>query len=691
MKLGVEIEVKSDAEGPIKSIKSQLKDARNELNAVIDKFGEMSPQAAKAAQAVARLEDKIGDAKKLTDAFNPDAKFKGLSGAISGAVGAFSALQGAQALFGNKSKELEETLAKVQGAMALSQGINSVLESKDAFIALGAQIKATTIFQKLSAAAQWVWNAAMEANPIGAVVVAVTALIAGLVALIGWLKSSSDEAKNQAKAIESSSKALDNQTKSLERNSSEFDKNSKFRVDMAKASGQSSKAIRELELKLADEKIAFERSARAIAFQTYEKEKNYLATLRASGASDELINKQIENVNKAVKAVNDQNKKIQEAVDAKRDIERRHQVEVTQEQTDGEKKRAEKKKEADEKAIEKKKEELKKELELEKERQQKITQIRQETEDLITQNRINSIKDSYTKEQSELEVKYQKEIDDALAILDDKNLKEEDRQRLYNERRTAIDEQHRLDIQALTDKHNKELEDKAKELFDKEVNRKLQSYDDLLNDNDKTYQAKKDALDKEEEYINNVNVRKALGEEEYNKKLKAITDARKNIFKAEVQARRDGAKQIGDDMGKLGDIIGKQTVAGKALAIGQATINTYLGATEALKQKSTLPSPFDYAAKALNVTAIILSGLKAVKEIVKTPVPGGGGGGEPSAANITGGAAPIPATPETTILPQGQIDQIASANAATRAYVVESDVTSNQERITRLNRAARIN
>jgi len=41
------------------------------------------------------------------------------------------------------------------------------------------------------------------------------------------------------------------------------------------------------------------------------------------------------------------------------------------------------------------------------------------------------------------------------------------------------------------------------------------------------------------------------------------------------------------------------------------------------------------------------------------------------------------------MLDQNQVNQMASATA--RAFVVESDVSGNQERIRRLNRAARIN
>jgi hypothetical protein len=90
----------------------------------------------------------------------------------------------------------------------------------------------------------------------------------------------------------------------------------------------------------------------------------------------------------------------------------------------------------------------------------------------------------------------------------------------------------------------------------------------------------------------------------------------------------------------------------------------------------------------VNVAAIVASGIKSVKSILSTRVPGGGGGGgtSPSLPSVN---APLTPQIQTTNLNQGQINQLASATS--RAFVLESDVSGSQERIQRLNRAARIN
>jgi ribosomal protein S13 len=70
---------------------------------------------------------------------------------------------------------------------------------------------------------------------------------------------------------------------------------------------------------------------------------------------------------------------------------------------------------------------------------------------------------------------------------------------------------------------------------------------------------------------------------------------------------------------------------------------------------------------------------------VQVPGSSGGGGGQNINSNF---AAPLSPQASVTTLNQAQVNQI--GNIAAKAYVVESDVTGNQERIRRLNRAARI-
>jgi hypothetical protein len=133
-KVNIELEIKDN----VKSLKAQLREAQNEVTALSEKFGATSKEAVQAAKKAAELKDAIGDAKALTDAFNPDAKFNALSSSIGGVLNGFQAFEGALGLVGVEGKAVQETLLKVQSAMALSQGIQGLMEAKDSFKQLGA-------------------------------------------------------------------------------------------------------------------------------------------------------------------------------------------------------------------------------------------------------------------------------------------------------------------------------------------------------------------------------------------------------------------------------------------------------------------------------------------------------------------------------------------------------------------------
>lgn len=152
--LNLKVNVTGNVEESLGSIKKQLREAQNEVTALSDKFGATSREAVTAAKRAAELKDRIGDAKALTEAFNPDQKFRALTQSLSGVAGGFAAVQGALGLFGTESKEVEKQLLKVQSALSLSQGLESVGNSIDAFKALGTVIKdsAITAFKALKGA-----------------------------------------------------------------------------------------------------------------------------------------------------------------------------------------------------------------------------------------------------------------------------------------------------------------------------------------------------------------------------------------------------------------------------------------------------------------------------------------------------------------------------------------------------------
>jgi len=159
---------------------------------------------------------------------------------------------------------------------------------------------------------------------------------------------------------------------------------------------------------------------------------------------------------------------------------------------------------------------------------------------------------------------------------------------------------------------------------------------------------------------------------------------RMEIAQKEADFKKAQLEETGAALTNLSQIVGKETAAGKAIGIATATINTFQGASEALKQKSTLPSPFDVVAKIANVAAVIATGLKTVKSIASVKVPNaGGGGGGGGASTPSAPSLPAAQPPAFNVVGQGGTNQLAQVigeqtQQPVQAYVVANDVTSAQ-------------
>lgn len=184
-------------------------------------------------------------------------------------------------------------------------------------------------------------------------------------------------------------------------------------------------------------------------------------------------------------------------------------------------------------------------------------------------------------------------------------------------------------------------------------------------------------------------------EEQLTKQKELTREANRNLFSEEIRQRNEALQKYAEGFNIISNGFGKQTAIGKAAAIAETTINTYLGAQKAYASLSGIPIVGPVLG-GIAAAAAISAGIKNIREITKVKTPGGGGGGV-SAPNIStpsisapNTSAPIaPAQPQaqTTTLDQTSINQL--SNISARAYVVESDVTNSQERVNRINRAAR--
>jgi membrane-associated HD superfamily phosphohydrolase len=127
-----------------KSMKSEIKELTIQAQQAVMQFGEFSPEARKAEAALASARDRMEDFNDRVKAVNPD-KFAQLNTVVSGVARGFQAAQGAMALFGNQSKDLEKTMIKLQGAMALAEGLEGIGKVQQQFGALAGNIKGGVI------------------------------------------------------------------------------------------------------------------------------------------------------------------------------------------------------------------------------------------------------------------------------------------------------------------------------------------------------------------------------------------------------------------------------------------------------------------------------------------------------------------------------------------------------------------
>jgi hypothetical protein len=557
----------------IKSLRTEIRGAQDDLNNVVAKFGEMSPQAIEAAKHVAELRDKLDDSKKLVDAFNPDRKFQAFSGALQSVTGGFTALTGAMALFGVESEDVQKTLLKVQAALAISEGVNSILDGVQAFKNLGAVVQQSTIFIKANAAATALASAAMKAFGISVettstafrvlkTVIASTGiglLIVALGALVAAFKSAADAAENASQAQK---RFLDNTVNAskaaLEAGLRFNEQQSALEIARAKARGASEEEIFNIQKKWDDEKLQ--------AKIRYYNDAGFADKDAADAVTDQALHNQINAYNQQAAA---------------------NQRKLQQQKEAAEKSKQQAAKSAQEKA-----------------------QLEAEFEDITKQRRGLGGADITTQAQQAADLQAQKD-----------------------------------EAQAAADKKDQER-----------------------------YQQQQDILGK----IGGSALKKEIDDK------RAAAEAKQRIDDAETQAKLENMQATANGLNALSDLIGQQTVAGKILAIASATINTYVGATKALAQGGFLGIA--------GAAAVIAAGLASVKKIIATNVPGRATGGSAGSAPSLNTQAPLspqaPVVRTSTSLDANSINQI--GQATTKTYVLESDVTNNQQRVAMLNRQARI-
>ena len=163
-------------------------------------------------------------------------------------------------------------------------------------------------------------------------------------------------------------------------------------------------------------------------------------------------------------------------------------------------------------------------------------------------------------------------------------------------------------------------------------------------------------------------------------KKKEIEATNKELDDKTTKAKEENLAKVGNALSSFSELAGKETAAGKALAIASTLIQTYQSAQSSYASLAGIP----VVGPALGVAAAgaaVFAGMKQIQNIKKTKVPKGGGGGASAGGGASVGAAPTPPSfnvvgaSETSVLGDAVASQ---TNEPVQAYVVSNDITTAQ-------------
>jgi hypothetical protein len=725
-------------------LRKEIKQAQFDVLKFSQEFGETSKEALAAAKRVAELKDAIADASEKVALFDPGKKFQVVGNAVTALAGGFSAVQGALGLVGVESENVQKSLLKVQSALALSQGLSTIADSAKDFERLGAIVKNTTVFQtaynfvigkkvalqtqdaattaastvatKAQAAATNTATAATTASSTamkifrGAILATgVGALVVGLIALVQNFGKIKAAVLNAIPGLGSFASTVGNVINAF--------------TDLVGITNAASRAEQQRQ-------AIFTKAAAGTKIIN-EGIDRQIKLLQAQGAEqgkiDALRKQSIQNELKDLTKLADQKgilrgedaKKYKDlqndlaVIDATAETARRQAAETAAKRgASASNKYGESQKKKDEDLA-------KERLAAEKEAAERLNQLKADTAVAAIENEFEAKKLA---------------IENALAaeikqVNDNEKLKLETKNALI----LALTNKSNLEIAAV----NKDAAEKAKAAKEKtdkeEKDALLKQQEDDRKIRQLGFQEQIEAINKENAKIEMdfeqdlerlADKKQILREQELleleNTELtelqkteikKKYADARAEVTNQEV-ATEKAAQQAKIDLnnrylelaGQFGGVL--QQIAGKnkALAIAgvvveqAASIGRIISNTGVANAKAVAASPLtagqpfvaiNSISAGLSIASSVAAGLKAVQQI-NSAQPGGGGGASPVSGG--GAAAPIaPAAPiPNTVTQLDQQSVNAMGSATNRAYVVESDVTNKQERITRINRAARL-
>jgi hypothetical protein len=768
----------------VKPLKLQLREATQELQKAQQQFGAFSQEAINASQKVAAIKDAMEDAAESAKLFDPGSRFQAITTLASQAAAGVSAFQGAMALVGTESKEVEKTLLKVQGAMALSQGLSELKDVSKSFNQLrisatqavssfassaaiagtraaGAVMKTLGIAVNTSSTSFKVLRGAIISTGIGALVVAIGYAVNALMDWYDSTKKQEAATKNLKTADEQLADQIEETNAKIEDRISQLEFSRNKEVILAKARGASLEEIRKIEDKYYNESLT------TLEGSYQDKQKAYLGFLEQElirqGLGQEQIsmvlnnyyNKNLVDLNTYYNLMGEEARKQYDLL--KKDLEgsEKGKFELNREYSILE---ANRKLED----FNKSKEQTNKNNQKSNEQAQKLAEARREVDNIIYEGR-KSQKDRFEQEIMDIEKKYEEDKKkiaeaklkdktkeaEAYALIEkqkttairkveeerEKERKDKERQQLeqarafqeelnniqYETSIIGIKNQYDLELRELNksykDKQNaimqnetytyiqkfiliasleKQFQAQKKEIDNAEELRQMEKrateLNEIITNEDAKISVRQAALDKEAEMYEEMHKKKKITDDEYKAFSKDIAKSQKEIDDAKLEQQLAYLDAVSQGFSMLADISAEGTAEWKAMQIAATIINTYAAIAGQLRASTQGPGAAIPGYAIAQAIATGVFGLLQVKKIMETKIPGkdGGGGGGQNGIGGAGGGGSVAAgliAPNVNATGVNQLrDLNQQAGKPIRAFVVENEMTSVQNRVADIER-----
>ena len=664
---------------------------RKELKQLTVQLQNLDP-ASKEFEQVAKRAGQIKEQMRgVADAINdadPE-KFGGkFQRTAEGIAGAFSVVTGAQALFGQQSEEIEKQMLKVQGAIALTQGISAMKELRNDAGELFNAVKVGGVnaFKAL--------KTAIGSTGIGLLVVALGVIVAY------W-----DDIKAAISGVSSEQKKLNEQAQQNVRLQDLKKQSLNDQDNILKLQGKSEKEILKIKIRQTDEQI------KAYEVSIEQQENTLKSQVEASKRNREILKGILDFIQAPITAILTTVDLVGAALgkdfglkDKLLTWESKFFIDPKEVQAEGEKLIFEQRvalkkikneragyllevKDIDKKAAEDKnksdKDNGKKSVKTLEETEKEKLDLKRKIEDLNVAN----IEDAYTREALALKLKHERELEDLKKQYDEKKILKED----YDKMVFELDKKNKAETDKFEEeqkriKTEKELADKNKAFEDQKTSLEAEIITNAENFAIKQQkQLELENADYEQKKLNAQGNKAQLEliEAQHAANVKAINkesvDYQKMLDETLKQSKVELLSAVGSIFGELAGLSKQASGIQKAFALTQVAIDTAT-AISGLTSISFSPTngdniinPLGPYIKLATGTAKIISSMSKVKQIL-------GSGVNVTPPTIGGANANI----GVGTTQQGTAQGI-QAQSTYKVVVVDSDITKMQDKTKKVN------